>query len=102
MNKVTGAVVATVVAGLFAANTYAADAGTAKAGKVKCSAVNECKGKGECSAEGHSCAGHNDCKGKGWITLADAKTCTDKKGTVVTDPPKGTKADPKATAAPSK
>jgi uncharacterized membrane protein len=92
MNKVTGAVVASIVAGMFAANAFAADKGAAAAKdtkaastKAKCSGVNECKGKGECSGEGHSCAGHNDCKGKGWVTVDSAKACTDKSGTVVAD-----------------
>lgn len=90
MNKLTGAVVASIVAGVFAANAYAADGKkTTKTKtasmKVKCSNVNECKGKGECAGEGHSCAGHNECKGKGWITVDSAKACTDKGGTVVAD-----------------
>ena len=89
MNKLTGAVVASMVAGMFASNAFAADkAGTdAKetSTKVKCSGVNECKGKGECAGAAAACAGHNDCKGKGWITLDSAKACTDKGGTVVAD-----------------
>jgi hypothetical protein len=93
MNKVTGAVVASLVAGLFAANAVAADkAAPAKetSTKVKCTGVNECKGKGECgSADGkHACAGHNDCKGKGWISMDSAKACTDKGGSVVAEAPK--------------
>ena len=96
MNKLTGAVVATVVAGLFAANAYAADASSHKtSAKVKCSGVNDCAGKGECSGEGHSCAGHNDCKGKGWITADSAKAWTGKGGKVVAD------AKAKATPAPN-
>jgi hypothetical protein len=92
MNKVTGAVVASIVAGMFAATAFAADkAGTTKdagkttTAKVKCSGVNDCKGKGECSGEGHGCAGHNDCKGKGWVTVDSSKACTDKGGSVVAD-----------------
>src|SRR5438876_11415702 len=92
MNKVTGAVVASLVAGLFAANALAADKGAKDAkdtkttsAKVKCTGMNDCKGKGECNGDGHACAGHNDCKGKGWVTVADAKTCTDKGGKVVSD-----------------
>lgn len=98
MNKVTGAVVASVVAGLFASNAFAAGKAAPKdtkaaSSKAKCSGVNECKGKGECSAEGHSCAGHNECKGKGWVTVDSAKACTDKGGTVVAD---AKKEEPKA------
>jgi len=52
---------------------------------VKCSGINECKGKGECGAAdgSHSCKGKNECKGKGWVNSANAKACTDKKGAVV-------------------
>ena len=92
MNKVTGAVVASIVAGVFATNAFAADGAKAAKNdtkttisKVKCTGVNECKGKGECSGEGHSCAGHNECKGKGWVTVDSAKACTDKGGSVVAD-----------------
>ena len=51
--------------------------------KVKCSGVNECKGKGACKGDGHECTGKNTCKGKGWVEKANAKECTDGKGTVV-------------------
>ena len=90
MNKLTGAVVASVVAGLFAGNALAAGAKDTKdskttSAKVKCTGVNDCKGKGECSGDGHGCAGNNSCKGKGWITMDSAKACTDKGGKVLAD-----------------
>lgn len=89
MNKLTGAVVASMVAGMFASNAFAADkAGTdakATSSKVKCSGVNECKGKGECGGPSSACAGHNDCKGKGWVTVDSEKACTDKGGKVVAE-----------------
>jgi hypothetical protein len=57
---------------------------TAKAEKVHCFGVNSCKGKSECAVEGKTgCSGKNACKGQGWISLASAKKCVAKKGTVV-------------------
>ena len=101
MNKLTGAVVASVVAGLFAANAIAAGTTPAKdskdskttSAKVKCTGVNDCKGKGECSGDGHGCSGNNSCKGKGWVTMDSAKACTDKGGKVLAD--NDTKTTPK-------
>ena len=80
--KVTGALVATAVAGMFmAGHAIAADTTATVAAKVKCEGVNECKGKGQCAGAAHSCAGKNECKGKGWITIEE-KECTEKGGTV--------------------
>ena len=50
--------------------------------QVRCSGVNECKGKGACGGADSSCAGTNDCKGKGWVLLTE-KECKEKKGTVL-------------------
>jgi len=80
---VKGAIVASAVAGLFAAATPAV-VHAKGGGKVKCAGINDCKGKGACKSATSSCKGMNDCKGKGWID-ASAKECTAKKGTVVTD-----------------
>jgi len=49
------------------------------AGNGKCFGVNSCKGKGECSAQGHDCAGLNSCKGQGWMEMSPAD-CTAKNG----------------------
>lgn len=55
-----------------------------KADKVHCFGINSCKGKSECAVEGKSgCSGKNACKGQGWVSVASAKKCTAKKGTVV-------------------
>ena len=80
---VKGAIVASAVAGLFAAATPAV-VHAKDAGKVKCSGINDCKGKGACKSATSSCKGMNDCKGKGWVE-SSAKECTKKKGTVVTE-----------------
>lgn len=78
-----GAFVAAAVAGLFAAGTPAV-VKAAAGDKVKCSGINECKGKGACGGPGagHGCAGKNACKGKGWVETTEAD-CTAKKGKVV-------------------
>lgn len=82
-----GALVATAVAGLFAANlALGADhepaAGAKEAKKVKCEGINSCKGTGACGGAGHACAGNNECKGKGWVYTGSADECTEKGGTV--------------------
>src|SRR5216683_234474 len=87
---VMGALIASVVALMFIANSARADEnGAAKAGakaaagqavKVKCVGGNDCKGKGACSGGGHDCQGQNSCKGKGWIESSSAKECLAKGG----------------------
>jgi hypothetical protein len=78
--KLTGLAIATAAAGLFAlASAPMAVAGGE--GKVKCSGVNACKGKGECATASNSCAGHNACKGKGWVHMGKAD-CEKKGGKV--------------------
>lgn len=85
----TGALVAALVAGMFAAGAVAADEkppGTrAKetSVKVKCGGLNECRGKGECAGPGHACAGHNECRGKGWVTKESEEACKAAGGTVI-------------------
>lgn len=86
--KTQNLLVAAAVASLFAGSAFADTKAPAKTGKdaaaVKCTGVNECKGKGACGGAGHDCAGNNECKGKGWVTLAE-KDCKAKGGTVVAD-----------------
>jgi uncharacterized membrane protein len=76
--------IAAAVASLFAFAAHAgAPAKDAKAGAaaVKCTGVNDCKGKGACAGAGNSCAGKNECKGKGVTKLTEAD-CKAKGGTV--------------------
>lgn len=49
---------------------------------VKCSGINECKGRGACASAGNSCSGQNSCKGKGVVMLPKAE-CEKKGGKVV-------------------
>jgi hypothetical protein len=79
VKKVTGIVLATAAAGLFAAAPVAmADA---HEGKVHCTGVNACKGTSECKTATNACKGQNSCKGKGFISMS-AKDCQDKGGKV--------------------
>jgi len=87
--NITGMVIATAVMSLLATGNFLAGE-KAKASEektVKCTGVNECKGKGACGAPdgSHDCAGKNACKGKGWVKVESEKACTDKGGTVVKD-----------------
>jgi uncharacterized membrane protein len=92
MKNVKGTMIAGAVATMFAFGAYAADkaadkapAKDAKAGaQIKCTGLNECKGKGACAGAGNSCAGKNECKGKG-VTKATEADCKAKGGTVVAD-----------------
>jgi hypothetical protein len=80
---VKGALIASAVAGMFAA-AMPAVANAKSEAKVKCSGINSCKGQSACKTATSSCSGTNTCKGKGWISVSE-KECKDKKGTVVKD-----------------
>jgi hypothetical protein len=81
MKKIlTGAVVATAVAGFFlAGNAVAAESGAKEAKTVKCWGANACKGKTGCKTSKNACAGKNGCKGQGWEKMTE-KECTTKGG----------------------
>lgn len=54
-----------------------------KEGQVRCTGINECKGKGGCHGlKTHSCAGQNACKGKGWIEVPQAE-CESRGGEIL-------------------
>lgn len=66
----------------------ASSAETAKAAKMKCFGVNECKGQSACDvpdgrvaegSKGHACGGLNECKGKGW-KLQTREACDEQGG----------------------
>jgi len=82
--KVSGAVLATVVGLMFAAQPMMAqDSSTQKdQTNVKCIGANSCKGQSACQSARNSCKGQNSCKGKGWITTASTQDCTSKGGHV--------------------
>ena len=62
---VKGALIASAVAGMFAA-AMPAVANAKSEAKVKCSGINSCKGKSDCSSAKNSCQGQNSCKGQGF------------------------------------
>ncbi len=76
--KLTGAMLATAVALIFAGNAaYAADSSDsmAAASQVKCVGGNACKGQSACQSAESSCKGRNSCKGKGYVMTPTAKEC---------------------------
>ncbi len=80
-STITGAILATSVALLFAnAPARAQDSSAPAAKTVKCVGGNSCKGQSSCQTETNSCAGQNACKGKGWVNKASAKECKDAGG----------------------
>jgi uncharacterized membrane protein len=76
--KLTGAMLATAVALMFAGNiVYAADnpGSTTAASQVKCVGGNACKGQSLCQSAESGCKGQNACKGKGYVMMPTAKEC---------------------------
>ncbi|MGH7925201.1 MAG: BufA2 family periplasmic bufferin-type metallophore [Candidatus Binatus sp.] len=75
--KLTGAMLATAVALIFAGSAvYAADSSdSAAAAQVKCVGGNSCKGQSACQSAQSSCQGQNACKGKGYVMMPTAKEC---------------------------
>jgi uncharacterized membrane protein len=84
MNRVSkGILIAAAAATLFASGAVKARAEEKAGGdKVKCTGINECKGKGACAGAGGSCAGQNACKGKGMVVVPKAE-CEQKHGKIV-------------------
>jgi hypothetical protein len=85
MNKIktSGAVLATVVGLMFAAQpVLAQDTSSSNQASVKCVGGNSCKGQSACQTSQNGCKGQNSCKGKGWITTASTQECTQKGGHV--------------------
>jgi hypothetical protein len=86
MNRIrtSGAVLATVVGLMFAAQpVLAQDSGSQSSqANVKCVGGNSCKGQSACQTAQNGCKGQNSCKGKGWITTASTQECTQKGGHV--------------------
>ncbi len=68
--KLTGFVLATAAAGMFAMTAAAPVA--AQAAKVKCEGVNSCKGQGDCKGAKNSCKGQAQCKGQGFKEMSEA------------------------------
>ena len=79
--KLTGALIAASVAGMFATGpmAFAADK---DGGEIICDGINACKAQGTCAGPGHACGGQNACKGQGH-TKTTKKDCLAKGGKVV-------------------
>lgn len=78
-----GLMVATAVAALVVGGDLAAQAQTKAGGDtVKCTGINECKGKGGCKSAMNDCKGKNECKGKSFMETKSAAECTQKGGKV--------------------
>lgn len=85
--KLTGTVMATAAAAIFAGCAHmggddAAVEEKAEMAQVKCSGTNSCKGTSECATASSSCKGQNSCAGQGWVYAESADACTDAGGTV--------------------
>jgi hypothetical protein len=83
MNKVklSGAILATVVGVMFAAQPLIAEDNSGNQAQIKCVGGNSCKGQSACATASNSCKGQNSCKGKGWITTT-ATDCSQKGGQI--------------------
>jgi len=74
--RIRNAVLASAVAGLFAAGVsgvaHAEDQASGE--KVKCEGVNECKGHSDCKTASNACSGQNACGGQGFKMMT-AEEC---------------------------
>ena len=87
--KASGKIIAAVIAGLFAVESYAATTTTSTptpAPTVKCKGVNNCKSMGACKTGANNCGGKNACRSlnpTNIVTNLTAKECVAKGGSVV-------------------
>jgi hypothetical protein len=81
-NKLNGAAMAMMVAGLFAVTSMSASAADKTApskgdtASVKCVNSSSCKGQGACKQASNSCKGQNACKGQGFTMQKSQADCT--------------------------
>jgi hypothetical protein len=82
-----GALIASAVALMFAANSQSIRPGAGYAVERRCSSGQgqmcrrqRLQGKGACKGGGHDCQGKNSCKGKGFIETDTQQQCLDKGG----------------------
>ena len=74
--RLTGLMLATAAAGLFALAPMSSFAGEDAATGVKCEGGNACKGQSACKTAENACKGQNACKGLGHVMAASAEECT--------------------------
>ena len=77
-----GKLIASSLAGLFAAVPSVVLAKGAGKNQVICDGINACKGQGTCSGPGHACGGQNACKGQGHSKVSKEE-CLKKGGKIV-------------------
>lgn len=75
-NRLTGLMLATAAAGLFALAPISSFAGEGEDAGVKCVGGNACKGTSACKTAENACKGQNACKGHGYVMAASAEECT--------------------------
>ncbi len=83
----TGAILATAVAMMFAANPSFAQttsSSSAQPAKVKCVGANDCKGKSACKTASSPGPGQNSCKGQGLTMTSTDQECEDRGGKPMT------------------
>jgi hypothetical protein len=73
--KLTGLMLATAAAGLFALAPMSSFAGDAADAGVKCVGGNACKGQSACKTADNACKGKNTCKGHGFVMTKTAEEC---------------------------
>ena len=78
-----GTLIASSLAGLFAAVPAVALAKGDGHNQVICDGINACKGQGTCSGPGHACGGQNSCKGQGHTKVGSKDECLKKGGKIV-------------------
>jgi len=87
--KANGKIIAAVIAGLFAVESYAAITTTSSsipAPTVNCKGINNCKSAGACKAGANNCGGKNACRSlnpNSIVTNLTAEECVDHGGHVV-------------------
>ena len=84
VNKLSGAAIAAVAAGMIMSGcetTGGSTAAKSKEAKVHCYGVNACKGTTACKTATNACKGQNSCKGTGWVPMGAAE-CKEAGGTV--------------------
>lgn len=81
--KVSGAVLATAVAGFLLSTPVLAESQSTSSSKVKCAGIHSCKGNSDCKGNGNSkCKGHNKCAPYGWKYTSSEEACKDQGGKV--------------------
>ena len=77
-----GMLIASSLAGMFAAMPQVALAKGKGEAQVICEGINACKGQGTCAGPGHACGGQNACKGQGHSKVSKEE-CLKKGGKIV-------------------